>query len=111
MTDKQLQSIYKRIDHSTKALSTLIEMKKDQSNGSSDCQSAEDYDANQALKDLPALAERIEKDRQEWTEYLKSRAIFNRQMDAAWAKVDKSLKEMHEVVEVMKMESDQNLTE
>ena len=111
LTGEQLQSIYRRIDHSTKALSTLIEKKKDQSNGSTGCQSAEDYDANQALKDLPALAERIEKDRQEWVEYLKSRAIFNQQMDAAWAKVDKSLKEMHEVVEVMKMESDQNLTE
>ena len=104
LTDEQLQFIYSRIDHSTKALSTLIEMKKDQSNGNSDCQSAEDYDASQALKDLPALAERIEKDRQEWDEYLKSRAIFNRQMDSAWAKVDNALNGMREVMEDMKTE-------
>jgi len=103
----QLKDIYDRIDKSTRALSELIEMKKERRNDNFACQPTEDYNIDQALQDLQASAERSAKNRLEWDEYLKSREIFNRQMEAAWAKVDNALKGMREVVEEMKEESNQ----
>lgn len=100
--NEQLRSIYNRIDHSSRALSALIEMKKDQKNSNPDCQPEVIKDIDQALKDIHATAERSEKNRKECYEYLKSREKFNRQMDAAWAKVDFALIGLREAAEKMK---------
>ncbi len=93
-TNEQLRSIYERVDHSTRILSKWIEMKDNSQSINPENQTSEDNAA--------------EKKNKEWQEYLKSSEIFNRQMEAAWAKVDNALKGMREVVEEMKMESDPN---
>ena len=81
---EQLQSIMDRIDHSTRTMSKLIQQ----------------LDGKQRPVSLPISSQTYKKDLPE--------DDFNKRIDEAFAKLDKALAGMREVVEEMKKESDPN---